>query len=274
MRRTGLSATICFSVVLLFSLLSFGDTSSVTAILGALDAEIALLEDNLTGREESAIEGIRFITGEMKGRSIVLARTGVGKVNAAMIATLLIEHFRPSEVIFTGVAGGINPDLRPGDIVIAAKTVQHDLGMLSPDGFENWGVKNPVSGERNPTFFPADPRLLTLAEMSAKYVSLEKFTTKMPEIIKGVVVTGDMFVASSAKKKELRKDLQADAVEMEGAAVAQICWQQDVPCLVIRSLSDSADEHARLDFEDFYKIAARNSAQLVTELIGRLDSDQ
>ena len=268
----------CLPVLLTVCTLSPALAQPTTAILGALDREVTILEKQLADSSERSVEGIRFVTGEMKGRRVVLARTGVGKVNAAIAATLLIEHFRPSEVIFTGVAGGINPELQTGDIVIATKTAQHDLGTMGPDGFQHWAVRNPVDRKRNPVFFPADSLLLTLAEAASRQFEPERMEVgaidRTPRVLKGIVVTGDMFVASADKKAELRQRLRADAVEMEGAAVAQVCWQQGIPCLVIRSLSDLADGAAETDFEAFSRIAARNSAALVSALVERLGMDQ
>ena len=251
---------------------------SPVAILGAFDEEVTILEGQLVNPRAHTIEGIQFLTGTLNEQNVVIARTGVGKVNAAMTATLVIEHFQPNRVIFTGVAGGLNPDLQIGDIVIAQKTAQHDLGRLESAEIENMGTKNPINGKRNPVFFPADPELLQLTETALEGIELNPFQTpqgqRHPRIIKGTIVTGDMFVAFDAKKTALHNNLGADAVEMEGAAVAQICWQQDVPCLVIRSLSDNAGANASEDFRKYYKIAARNSAALVTRIISQLPSEQ
>jgi adenosylhomocysteine nucleosidase len=247
-----------------------------TAILGAFEKEIIMLQDELTERQEQKIEGMRFVSGKLNGKRVVTAWTGIGKVNAAMTATLLIEHFRPSELIFTGIAGGVNPQLWPGDIVIAAETAHHDMGVLTPQSFDYRGAMNPLDGWRNPVFLPADDRLLELAERAAGQLKLEKIETtageRLPRIIKGVVVTGDVFVASPDKCAELRQKLEADAVEMEGAAVAQICYQRGIPHLVIRSISDKADESAVLDKQTFQMTAAKNSASLVVEIIRLLDS--
>ena len=265
------------TILLLVSGVGTADTSPV-AILGAFDEEVAILEAQLVNPRVHIIEGMQFLTGTLNNQSVVIARTGVGKVNAAMTATLIIEHFRPNQVIFTGVAGGLNPDLQIGDIVIAEKTAQHDLGRLESAEIENMGTKNPINGKRNPVFFPADPGLLQITETVLESIKLNPFHTpqgqRHPRIIRGTVVTGDVFVASDAKKTALHKNLGADAVEMEGAAVAQICWQHDVPCLVIRSLSDNAGAKASADFKKYYKIAARNSATLVTRIIGQLDSEE
>lgn len=268
-----------WSTVLLLLVLGVGAAhTSPVAILGAFDEEVTILEAQLANPKTHTIEGIQFLTGTLNGQSVVIARTGVGKVNAAMTATLVIEHFRPSRVIFTGVAGGLNPDLHLGDIVVAQKTAQHDLGRLESVEIENMGVRNPINGKRNPVFFPADPELLQTVDGALEHLELNPFQTpqgkRLPRIIKGTVVTGDMFVASDAKRTALHKNFGADAVEMEGAAVAQICWQHSVPCLVIRSLSDNAGKNASEDFQKYYKIAARNSAALVTHIISQLPPAQ
>jgi len=243
----------------------------VTAILGAFDKEVDLIESELADARGKEIEGIRFVTGKLGGRKVVVVWTGIGKVNAAMTTTLLLEHFKPSEVVFTGIAGGINPQLQPGDIVIAAKTAQHDSGILWPDSMEYRGVINRLDGWRNPVFFLADERLLGAAEKAAGRVKLGTIKTsvgaRLPRIVTGVVATGDIFVASPAKSVELRESLKADAVEMEGAAVAQLCYQRQVPHLIIRSISDKADEKAREESYFFQEMAAENSARLIKEII-------
>ena len=249
----------------------------VTAVLGAFEREVTLLEDQLAGRQEHEIEGIRFVTGRLNGQSAVVAWTGVGKVNAAMTTTLLIEHFKPKQIIFTGIAGAVNPELRPGDIVIAEKTAHHDMGTVWPEGLFVKGVKSRLDGMENPVFFPADPRLVRFAQQAADRAALERIETtegdRAPRIIKGIIVTGDAFIASADKCAELRKKLEADAVEMEGAAVAQICYQRGIGHLVIRSISDNADEGAVLDKQMFYILAARNSADLVADIVGLLGSE-
>lgn len=249
----------------------------VTAILGAFEQEIILLEDELTGKQQQLIEGIRFVWGKLSGKKVVIAYTGIGKVNAAMTTTLLIEHFKPGKVIFTGIAGGVNRQLQPGDIVIAEKTAHHDMGTLWPEGLFHKGVKNRLSGWENPVFFNGDEQLLKLAERAAQLAELHTIRIisgqRNPKVIKGVVVTGDSFIASADKSAELRKKLKADAVEMEGAAVAQLCYQRGIGHLVIRSISDNADEGAVLDKQTFYILAAQNSSSLVIEMLGLMGAE-
>ena len=263
---------LCFA--LLFCTLLFAEehTSPSTAIIGAFDEEVQIIKNKMQNKQTQTIMGMKFLVGKLKGRSIVLAQTGVGKVNAAMTTTLILDHFQPTEVIFTGIAGGLNPKLQPGDIVIGEKIAQHDLGDFTSNGFIKEGVKNPINGIRNPVFIPSDPRLITLAQQASRNTTYEiikktKDAGKQPHVLTGTIVTGDIFIASSSKKVELRENFKADAVEMEGGAVAQVCYQQKVPFIVIRSISDEADQNAQLDIKQFYKIAARNSAELVISLI-------
>jgi adenosylhomocysteine nucleosidase len=230
----------------------------------------------LTDREERTVQGVRFTTGSLKGKRVVLTHSGIGKVNAAMAATLLVEHFQPAHLVFTGVAGGVNPDLRPGDVVIGVRTAYHDYGAWTPEGFRAGRTADPFTGKPNPLFFPADPGLLGAAEEVASDLKLSPVRTgqevRTPRVVPGVIVTGDAFVASPAKKAALRKEFDADATEMEGAAVAQICWQRRVPCLILRSLSDGAGTEAPEDERLFEKTAAQNAALLVTGMVSRLDA--
>jgi adenosylhomocysteine nucleosidase len=241
------------------------------AILGALNREVTLLKDTLTDASSQEIEGMTFTTGQLEGQLVVVAWTGVGKVNAAMTTTLLLEHFQPTYVVFTGVAGALDPNLEPGDIVIAGQTAYHDMGVLSPTGLEYGGVTNPMTNDPNPVFFPADPRLLMAAEQAAGGLHFSAAALpkgeRPPKIIVGTVVTGDTFVASPEKRAALRASLGASAVEMEGAAVAQLCFQRHIGCLVIRSVSDRADESALVDKQLFLRMAAKNSIRLVTEMV-------
>jgi adenosylhomocysteine nucleosidase len=281
-RRTGV--VLYISVILLCvscSSISHKEKSEpnsepVTAILGAFEREVTLLEDRLIERQIHQIEGIRFVTGKLHDRNVVVAWTGVGKVNAAMTTTLLIEHFKPEYIIFTGIAGAVNTELRPGDIVIAEKTAHHDMGTVWPEGLFVKGVKSRLDGFENPVFLPADEKLVTLAQKAAEQIDMRRVELaagrRKPKIITGVIVTGDSFIASTEKCAELRQKLKADAVEMEGAAVAQICYQRQIDHLVIRSISDSADEGAVTDKQMFYVLAAKNSSDLVAEMIELLNT--
>jgi adenosylhomocysteine nucleosidase len=281
MKEAKLASIICISVIVFCNSCNIvadkPNAEPVTAILGAFPKEVIMLKEQVANKEVHIIEEMEFVSGRLRGKKVTVAFTGIGKVNAAMTCGLMIEHFKPSEVIFTGIAGGVNPDLQFGDIVIGTKTAQHDLGLFTDDGIRQRGTRNPLTGMRNPVFFEADERLLAVAEQAAKQVKLTTITTssgeRKPKIVKGVIVTGDVFVSSASKSEELRSKLGAEVVEMEGAAVAQICYQRGIACLVIRSLSDKADAKARQDWRQFHELAAENSSRLVTEIAGLLGSE-
>lgn len=259
------------------STLSYGQSSTnerLTGILGAFPEEVRLLLSKLEHKEEHTVQKLRFTTGVLNGRKVVVAHSGIGKVNAAISTTLMISHFKPGEVIFTGIAGGTDEKLAPGDIVIGAEVAYHDYGAIEGDKFVSRPTRDAATMADNPVYFRSDSSLLRLAMNAMKSVRLEPIRrdgkSEQPRIVQGVIVTGDVFVASSAKVAQLKKDLRALATEMEGAAVAQVCWQQGVPLIVIRSLSDRADRNAGNDVRAFYQQAAANSASFVMEMLSYL----
>src|SRR5437016_12474653 len=142
-------------------------TTRVIGIIRPMTLEIATLGQELTDKTEMTVQGIRFTAGSLKDRRVVLTRSGMGKVNAAMAATLLVEQFQPTHVLFTGIAGGLNPDLRPGDVVIGAETAYHDYGEWTSEGFRVGRTVAPFTGKPNPLFFPADAGLLAVVGKDA-----------------------------------------------------------------------------------------------------------
>ena len=233
-----------------------------------------MLKAQLQQPKDTVIQHIHFTEGILNGRKVVLAQTGIGKVNAAITTTLLLDHFQPQEVVFTGIAGGINPLLAPGDLVIGTQTAYHDYGTLTPDSMKRRATRNPFTMQENPEFFICDAVLVQRALAAGRDVLFEKIAGKtgdrLPQVIAGIIVTGDVFVASGAATQQLRNNMHADATEMEGAAVAQVCWQQQTPFIIIRSLSDDAGNNASALVRNFYAIAARNSASLVIALMAKM----
>ena len=262
-----------FSAILLFGACSTNTTrvSQPTAILGAFKDEIRMLEDSISGKEIITLEGIKFVQGKLHGKSVVVAYTGIGKVNAAMTTTLLIHNFHPRAILFTGIAGSINPEITPGDIVVGKRTVQHDLNYVYDDSIVSYRPTNPVTDTLDPVFYPADPTLLHLADSVCSLLTLKKVdlgdTVVQPKIWSGTIATGDSFVASQKLKDQLIARFSADAVEMEGAAVAQVCYQFSIPCLIIRSISDSANDDAHLDIEKFLNTAAENASTVALQIL-------
>lgn len=265
---------------ILFFLLLVGHITSaqryqpqpITALLGAFGEEVKFVQQSLTDPQTQVLNGIEFTTGRIGNRRVVVAETGIGKTNAAMTTAFVLAHFRPQQIIFTGIAGGVNPDLQPGDIVIARQTGYHDYHSVTFEQKPTTQTIDAIGKRPNPVYFPADSLLLLKAMAAVKQTAFEPIpaTSRPPSVVTGTVVTGDEFVNSEARVNQLRADHQADATEMEGAAVAQVCYQQQVPCVVIRSLSDKANSNARQDMLSFYKIAARNSARLVIAIVRSL----
>ena len=250
--------------------------TGVTGILGAFADETELLLAQVQQKKDVVIQQIHFTQGILRGRPVVIALSGIGKVNAAVTTSLMLEHFQPSEIIFTGIAGAVNPALLPGDLVIGTRVAYHDYGSLLQDSLQRRATRNPVTMQENPLYFPCDGRLLHLADIAAKKITLDKITSHgtplLPKIVTGIIVTGDVFVSSQAATQKLYKQMNAEATEMEGAAVGQVCWQQHVPFIVIRSMSDNAGNNAFSDVKTFYRVAARNSASFVitiAELLGK-----
>ncbi len=259
------------SFILLFFFISFGTLAQKIAIMGALEAEVNLLKDNLKGIRTKSFDGVTFYKGKLAGKKVVLLQAGVGKVNAAYGTAILLSHFKIKSVLFTGVAGGIHPETYPGDIVIGKKMIQYDFGKLDSTGFSIWPTRNALAPDgKNPLYIPCDSVLFHLAVNTAGDTEFENVGDRNPEVFTGNIATGDMFINQTVKAKWLYQTFDAYATEMEGAAVAQVCYMQNVPFLIIRSCSDNANNQAHLDFSAFLKPAANNSAKLVMAIMGKL----
>lgn len=245
----------------------------VVGVLGIAE-EVAPVEKRLQDSREILVRGHVFRRGTLNGQAVVVGRSPAGKVNAAIVATLLIGHFNPSALFFSGTAGAVDPALRPGDVVIGINVAQHDVGLLTSKGIRRRGLRNAVTGELDPVIVPAPETLLAAARQAASGLTLPRLTTtdgeRTPRIVEGVIVTGDVFVADVDRRDELRRALGATAVEMEGAAVVQACRQFRVPCLVVRSITDRADGKALANYEEFRATASENAATLVAAIIVRL----
>lgn len=223
------------------------------AIIGAMESEVSLLQADLTAATSRTSGGFELHEGELAGHPVCVARAGVGKVNAAALAMLLVLNGARA-VIFTGVAGALDPRLKPGDVVLGSDCVQHDVDVTALDY-----APGQVPGE--PFSWPADPALLEAALAAGSEAGLNVMT--------GRILSGDSFVASQETGLRLRQQFGGTCVEMEGAAVAQVCARAGVPCLVVRAISDSADGSARPDFREFTELAAGMSRQVVLGTLAR-----
>ena len=267
--RTTIVLLLCIGTT--FAAQAQTKATAITGILGAFGEEIKYLLTQVQQKKETIIQQVHFTEGILQGKKVVIAQTGIGKVNAAITTTLMLEHYQPRVIIFTGIAGGVNPALQPGDLVIGTRIAYHDYGAIVPDSIVRKPTRNPFTGTENPLYFTCDSVLVTHARLIGNNLPLEKIRRsngeQAPQIITGTIVTGDVFVSSNKAAEDLVQRLQADATEMEGAAVAQVCWQQKTPFIIIRSMSDNANNNAHTDVAAFYQIAARNSAKFVMAIL-------
>ena len=263
-----------FSLSLLLVVIARGaQAQSIVGVLG-IDREVAPIEARLQGSREVPVRGYVFRVGTLNGRQVVVGRSATGKVNAAILATVLIGHFKPSALIFSGTAGAIDQSLRPGDVVIGTGVVQHDVGVLTAAGIQRRGLRNGVTGEMDQLVVPAPEILLAAARQAVSGLTLPPIESaegkRQPRIVEGVIVTGDVFMSDAAWRDEIRSSLGASAVEMEGAAMVQACRQFGVPCLVVRSITDRADGQAMTNYKQFIAAASENAAALVAAIVARL----
>ncbi len=246
-------------------------------VLGAMDEEVRRLRDSVSVPRVESSGQRPYILGEIEGHPVALAFSRWGKVAAASTATTMIERFGVEQVVFIGVAGAIDPSLSIGDVVVASSLVHHDLDARP-------FIKRYEVPLLEIVEIPTDPRLSSAAESAANdvlgagleaVVSVEerrRFGIERPSAHRGLVASGDRFIASSDEVEQLRRDLpQVLAVEMEGAAVAQVCFEHGVPCTVVRTISDRADHAAPVDFGAFVRdVASRFGEQLVRRMLERL----
>jgi adenosylhomocysteine nucleosidase len=228
------------------------------ALVGAMHEEVAALEPCLEGMRLERRAGREFRLGRLDGRDVVLVRSGIGKVAAATTAAVLLDGFDVAAVLFTGVAGGLGAGVRVGDIVVADALLQHDMDA-SPL-FPRWEV--PLTGCSR---FAADVAWTERLVQACRALALAGAHASQARVHRGLVVSGDRFVATRAESERLRTLLpDALAVEMEGAAVAQVCRDFGRPCAVVRTISDRADDAAHGDFQRFVReVAAPYSRDIV-----------
>ncbi|MCM3769850.1 MULTISPECIES: 5'-methylthioadenosine/S-adenosylhomocysteine nucleosidase [Priestia] len=227
------------------------------AIIGAMEEEVTILRDKIENRQETVIAGCEYSTGTISGVEVVLLKSGIGKVNAALSTAILLEKFKPHYVINTGSAGGFHPELNVGDAVISTEVRHHDVDV-TVFNYEYGQVPN------LPAAFKADEKLVRLAEESALEVTDMK-------IVKGLIATGDSFMNDPVRVEFVRSKFpDLYAAEMEAAAVAQVCYQFGVPFVILRALSDIAGKESNVSFEQFLEKAAVNSTKLVLNFITKL----
>ncbi|WP_258087032.1 5'-methylthioadenosine/S-adenosylhomocysteine nucleosidase [Xenorhabdus bovienii] len=225
-------------------------------VIGAMEQEVTLLRDQIEGLQTVSRGGCEIYTGKLNGVDIALLKSGIGKVSAALGTTLLIEHCQPDIVINTGSAGGLDPKLNVGDIVVSGEVRYHDA-YLTAFGYE------PGQMAQCPPAFIADSQLITLAEKCIKSLDLNA--------VRGLICSGDAFINGAEPLARIRATFpQVAAVEMEAAAIGHVCHQYQIPFVVVRAISDVADQKSHISFDEFLVIAARESTRMVNAMLSEL----
>jgi len=229
---------------------------SKIAIMGAMPEEIEPLLKKVENIQKIEYANNSYYEATYMGKEVVIAYSKIGKVFSSLTAATLIEKFSCEKLLFSGVAGAINPELHIGDLIIADKLCQHDLdiSIFGHDyGFVPEGAK----------FVETDKALRDIAKEVAKKNELS--------LIEGTIATGDQFVASNDRKAFIAKNFQADALEMEGASVAVVCDALNVPFFVLRAISDTANDDAGMDFDEFMVGSAIISANFILDMVENID---
>ncbi|MDR0525561.1 MAG: 5'-methylthioadenosine/S-adenosylhomocysteine nucleosidase [Spirochaetaceae bacterium] len=229
-------------------------------IIGAMEDEVALLRASLEKPECTVLGGFEFFAGKLGGKPAVLVRCGIGKVQAAMGCTLLIDRYKPDLVINTGSAGGVDPALSVGDAVISEGAVYHDVDVTA-FGYAFGQVPG------LPAIFPTPENLIAGAEQAVNELKREGLLPAGFTQVRGLIASGDAFMHDPARIAGVRQKFpEVKALEMEGAAVAQVCFCLKTPALIIRALSDIAGAESPTTFQEFLPQASKYSAEIVRRL--------
>lgn len=225
-------------------------------IIGAMDEEVELLKEKLDQRIDQTIAGCEFHQGKLNGQDIILLKSGIGKVNAAVGTTLLIQLFQPDCIINTGSAGGFYEKLNVGDIVISTEIRYNDVDA-TVFGYEFGQVP------AMPAFYAPSEQLVQVAEKAAERVGIHA--------VKGLILSGDSFMSDHHLVQQLKERFDNPyCAEMEAGAIAQVCFQFQVPFVIIRSLSDIAGSDAKMSYDQFLETASVNSAKQVLLMVEEL----
>ena len=229
---------------------------SKIAIMGAMPEEIAPLLEKVENVKKIEYANNSYYEATYKGKELVIAYSKIGKVFATLTASTLIEKFGCGTLLFSGVAGAINPQLHIGDLIIAKELCQHDLDIVAfghPFGYVPEGQ----------VCVPSDEHLRSIAQEVAQKNGLT--------LREGIIATGDQFVASNARKEWILETFEADALEMEGAAVAVVCDALNVPFFILRAISDTANDDAGVDFDEFMVGSAKISANFILDMVESIE---
>lgn len=248
--------------------------AALTLILSAMPSEIRLIQAHIRNPRGGKLVCFPYVAGTLRGRKVVTAVTGVGVTNGAMVTALFVAHFKPAEVLVSGTGSRFNPRIRTGDTVISTRTIHHAAGSLTKDGMVYRKVRGSLPGQMTHWAYPPDARLLKLAKASIAGYEAEPVTasgeTYLPRVLTGVVTASDLFGVSDAKIADMRKKLNPDIMEMESAAIAQVCTQLGVPHIVFRAGSNRTQSNPGNDYRLLGQKAAWAAARWTIYFTGCL----
>lgn len=224
-------------------------------IIGAMEEEVTALKENMTVEKQVKKAAMEFLQGTLGGKPVVVVRSGIGKVNAAICTQILVDEFGVDAIVNTGIAGSLKNEINIGDIVLSTDALQHDMDAT---GF---GYDYGVIPRMETSVFEADKKLVALAKECCERVNPDI------SVFTGRVVSGDQFISDKAKKDWISGQFQGYCTEMEGAAIAQTAYLNQVPFLIVRAISDKADNSAEMDYAEFEKKAIEHSVNLMTEMV-------
>ncbi|MCH5343405.1 MAG: 5'-methylthioadenosine/adenosylhomocysteine nucleosidase [Acetatifactor sp.] len=231
---------------------------SKIGIIGAMDLELEELKSKMQISQIVKKANMDFYEGTLSGANVVIVKCGIGKINAALCVQILADVFSVTHVINTGIAGSLNAKLDIGDILISKDALHHDMDVTI-FGYALGEV--PQMGFRE---FQADDNLIQLAKTTCEEVNPDL------HVMVGRVVSGDQFISSKEVKERLISNFQGDCAEMEGASIAHGAYLNNIPFVIIRAISDKADDSAEMDYPTFERAAAKHSARLVENMVGRI----
>ena len=252
--------------------------SPVTLILSAMPSEIRLIQSQLKQAKSGRLACFPYVTGVLNGRRVITTVTGAGVTNGAMVTALFVHTFKPSEVLVSGTGSRFNPRIRTGDTVISTSTIHHAAGSLTSEGMVYRKVRGPLAGGMTHWAYKPDPRLLRLARSSIKGYIAEPVTvdgeTYRPTVLTGVVTASDMFGVSDEKIADMKKKLDPDIMEMESAAIAQVCTQLQVPHIIFRAGSNRTQSNPGTAYRKLGQTAAAAAARWTVYFAGRLAAQE
>jgi adenosylhomocysteine nucleosidase len=243
-------------------------------LICAIPQELTHLQAVLETREVATAGGVRFSRGRLDGHEVVLVGAGIGKVNTALVATLLADRFGCRLLVFSGVAGGLDPALRIGDVVIADRTLQHDAGVIEHERLVTYQAGHvPFFNPTDRLGYPVDPALIERLRARLAGFALPPLSHAAggagaaPRIVFGTILSGDQYIHCETTRERLFRELGGGAVEMEGGALGQVAMAFGIPFLDIRALSDLAGKDSRFDFAAFVSEVAGGSAAILRHLL-------